>query len=617
MDCRLQIADCRLKEAPADAAAESSQAAPAPSAICNRRSAILWLCPLASAALLYLAYFPVAWGWLAWFALVPLLVLVRQPGAPRHLYLACWVGGLAFHWPVLQWVRVADLMMYAAWAALATYGALYWPVALALVRAFERRTRLPLVVTFPAVWVALEFVRYGLAGCFVSMLTGSHQHDVPGGFGWYILGHTQHDFLELIQVADLGGAYALTFLVAAANALLFEALAGRGWFRRVFLAGAELRWRRHALLVQGLGVVLLLFAALGYGKWRLAEPLTTRPGPRIALMQTNIDQRFRNLTVSPDPEKREKALDKMIKEFAGLAGQAGGLRPDLVITPETSYPGTWQEWAPGQPRERSQKLARDVTAAVRAPVLLGMTAVVLPPDGKALAYNSAILVGRDGRWLGRYDKMHRVPFGEYIPLGTWLPFLSALSPYEGTSWVVHSGTEFTRFPLLARGRGYTFGVLICYEDTDPALARPYGGGGQEPVDFLVNISNDGWFNGTSEHDQHLAICRFRAVECRRSVARSVNMGISAVIDSNGRVLAPELVRQAPFCRWEIPEGAGALPVSRWHEFKKVSGVLVATVPLDDRVSFYARQGDLFAAACLAAVLVLAVALRITRRRQPA
>jgi apolipoprotein N-acyltransferase len=213
--------------------------------------------------------------------------------------------------------------------------------------------------------------------------------------------------------------------------------------------------------------------------------------------------------------------------------------------------------------------------------------------------------------------MHRVPFGEYIPLGNWLPFLAKLSPYKGFSWIVHPGEQFTRFPLAGRAGEFTFGVLICYEDTDPVLARPYGGAGQEPVDFILNISNDGWFNGTSEHEQHLAICRFRAVECRRSIGRSVNMGISAVIDSNGRVLAPQLLRDGPTRMWEIPEGAGALSTSRWHEFKKVSGVLVATVPLDERVSFYARHGDWFAGGCLLAVSLLGLTLTLTRRRQSA
>ncbi len=578
-------------------------------------SLALWLAPSASALLLYLAYFPVAWGALAWVALVPLLLLVRLPGRPRRLYLACWVGGLLFHWPVLQWVRVADGRMYGAWAMVATYGACYWPVGLALLRWFARRTPLPLVLTFPVVWVALEFVRWGLAGCFLSLLLGSHQHDVPGGFGWYVLGHTQHDYLPVIQVADLAGAFGVTFLVAAVNALVFEVLAAMGWLRRRLLAGEPARWRPVALAAQALLVLGLLGGALAYGQWRLGQPAGPS-GPRIALVQTNVDQRLRNRTIDLDEEQRDAAREGMAKHFARLVAVAARCRPELIVTPETSYPGVWQERAPGKPRLYSQELARDIGEQLGVPVLLGMTAEVMGHDLKERSYNSAILIGADGRWLGRYDKMHRVPFGEYIPLGSWLPFLSWFSPYEGASWAVSPGEQFTRFALPGRGDGKacTFGVLVCYEDTDPALARPYGGAGQEPVDFVVNASNDGWFDGTGEHDQHLAICRFRAVECRRSVVRSVNMGISAVIDGNGRVLAPELVRETPARVWEIPAEAESLPVERWGEFKKTAGVILARVPLDGRVSFYARHGDLFAGSCLGLVLVLGLGLTLTRRR---
>jgi apolipoprotein N-acyltransferase len=180
--------------------------------------------------------------------------------------------------------------------------------------------------------------------------------------------------------------------------------------------------------------------------------------------------------------------------------------------------------------------------------------------------------------------------------------MNAFAPYD-FDYSVWPGQTFTRFPLAdpSTGKHFTFGVLICYEDTDPALARPYGGGDSEaPTDFLLNISNDGWFDGTSEHDEHLAICRFRAIECRRSVARSVNMGISAVIDSNGRVLQPQSL-PLPDARvnaddrvWMVPMqrgGATELPVSDWHDYKKVPGVLLTVIPIDDRISLYARWGD--------------------------
>src|SRR5262249_15523446 len=155
----------------------------------------------------------------------------------------------------------------------------------------------------------------------------------------------------------------------------------------------------------------------------------------------------------------------------------------------------------------------------------------------------------------------------------WLPLMQWLSPY-GFDYSVTPGERQTRFAL----DGYHFGMVICYEDTDPYLARQYARpeGSEPPVDFLVNTSNDGWFDGTAEHEEHLAVARFRAVECRRALLRAVNMGVSAVIDGNGRVLRPETttatVGDKPVPLWTVPgDGSRApeLPTARWHDFKKV------------------------------------------------
>jgi apolipoprotein N-acyltransferase len=143
------------------------------------------------------------------------------------------------------------------------------------------------------------------------------------------------------------------------------------------------------------------------------------------------------------------------------------------------------------------------------------------------------------------------------------------------------------------GRTFTFGCLICYEDSDPYLARQYVT--SEPVNFLVNISNDGWFDGTEEHEQHLAICRFRAIEARRAIVRSVNMGISGVIDSDGRVVA--------------------LPDPDWSKSKKTEAVVTHVVPIDNRSPLYATLGDWIPAACWLAALV--GWLLAMRKKQPA
>jgi apolipoprotein N-acyltransferase len=464
--------------------------------------------------------------------------------------------------------------MNATWAALAVYCSLYFPAAVALLRRLDRTTALPLTVTLPAVWVGLEYLRSFLIT----------------GFAWYYLGHTQHAFLPVIQVSDLGGVYAVSVLVAAVNGLLFEALAGRAWFRRLAALpeGASRFGPRQAVAVP-----LLLAAALGYGSWRLGQG-GGEPGPVVALLQNNLDQRIRNARNDPADDSR-KAVQTMFDHSQELHWRSlrGPTRPDLIVWPETSYPVDWIEIDPAAPPEslpdgmaRWQAgywlMARNLSEWSGTPVLLGLSGRQVHADGTRTRTNSALLIPADGELFDRYDKRHCVPFGEYVPLRDVFPWLAQFAPYD-YDYSVTPGGRSTRFPLATADRLYHFGVLICYEDTDPVLAREYAhparedGRDRPAADFLVNISNDGWFDGTSEHEEHLAISRFRAVECRRALVRSVNMGISAVIDGNGRVVA--------------------LPGATWAESKKVAAVVTAAVPIDRRVSPYAHLGDWLPVGC--------------------
>jgi apolipoprotein N-acyltransferase len=396
---------------------------------------------------LWLSYFPVACGWLGWVALVPLLTLVRSPARPRAVYVPAWVAGLAFFWPALQWMRVADERMYATWAFLATYCALYFPLALCLVRFLERRTALPLLLTLPAVWTALEFFR---------SFFGT-------GFSWYLLGHSQHDFLPVIQVSDLTGAYGVSFLVVGVNVLLFEVLYSRAWLRTRFVgADTRARWGGTALLAQGVAVLVLMLATFAYGEWRLGQG-AGEPGPRVALLQCNLDQRLKNTGDEDTLQLHEAPLARVAAEY----------HPDLIVWPETSFPQWWSEVAPGVPAAKCYNSVRERVAPYGTNVLLGLNSEVLCPDRHVRRYNSALLLDRDGRPAGRYDKIHRVPFGEYVPLVEWLPWMNRFAPYDFDYSVV-SGTEHTRFPVAqaSGGRRSTFGVVICYEDTDPDMARP-------------------------------------------------------------------------------------------------------------------------------------------------
>lgn len=541
---------------------------------------VLWAC-----------YFPLNFGWLAWIALVPLFCLVRSQASSR-VYFYAWLCGLTFFFPALQWLRVADPRMYATWFALASYCSLYTPAAVFLVRRLERRAGIPLILAVPAVWTGLEFLR-------------AH---FMGGFAWYYLAHTQHAFLPVIQIADLAGAFGVTFVVALANAVIFEALASWEWFRTTMhlRPRAELAGPR-SLRVQAALAILLVAGVGSYGLWRLRQD-TGQPGPRVALIQGNLDQRIRNAAADDreDPAEMRRAQRRIEGHYQDLRKSAATQHPDLIVWPETSLPYPWEELGRDFPEEQldtslraaKQRLgqhqppwqeallpwlnegARQEARQARTNVLLGMNTLVFGAEKRQQRYNSAIMLDALGRTSGRYDKMHRVPFGEYVPLVEMLPWMNAFAPYD-FDYSIRPGKRATRFTLGP----YRFGVLICYEDTDPDLARGYARAedGEPAVDFLLNISNDGWFDGTSEHDEHLAIARLRAVECRRSLARAVNMGISAVVDGNGRVVA--------------------LPAATWAGSKKIATVLTVALPIDRRTSLYSRWGDWLPWGCVGLVVV--------------
>lgn len=541
-----------------------------------------------SAGLLWTAYFPLDWGPVSSIALVPLLTLVRADVPNRRRYLAATLGGLVFYGLALNWVRVAHPMMaYFAWPGGAVYCGLTWPLAIWLLRRLDR-AGLPLVISLPAVWVGLEYIRAHFPTGF-PFLSAWFQYQSLG-FGWYQLGHTWHRFIPLIQAADLGGVYLLSVAIAALNAAAY------GWVERSNIARRVLRWsartdtRRPPLgeLWATAAVLVLPAAIVAYGTIRLDHP-TFRVGPRVALLQGSLSQDLKALQ-QPTASGRPPLMD----EFLPLAEQAGSpsvgrSAPDLVVWPETCFGYDWPvPTGPGDPpgltqfaarAERSRRaIGQEVATLTRAHGLIGLN--VLEWTGERFRkFNSGVLIGPDGSSRGRYDKMHLVPFGEYVPLRESFPWLQTFTPYTH-DYSCTPGTNFTRFELPTSERGtFKFGMLICYEDTDPVFARRYNpAAGGEGVDFLVNTSNDGWFDGTEEHRQHLAICRFRAVEARRSVVRAVNMGISGVIDPDGRVVA--------------------LPVADdWQASVKARAVVRAEVPLDVRQTVYAAIGDWVPAGC--------------------
>jgi apolipoprotein N-acyltransferase len=311
-----------------------------------------------------------------------------------------------------------------------------------------------------------------------------------GGFPWGLLGYSQYGRLPAIQIAELGGVYAVSFVVLATNA----AVAG----------AVMLPWRRA---VGGLALGgVLLGLTLGFGYWRLWEP-ASEDSIRVSIMQPSIEQ-----PLKWDPSHAEATVGI----YLGLSRRAIADKPDLVVWPETATP------TPLGRDEGLVTLLRGLAKSLGAPLVVG--SIDVEGRGPVVLRNSAYLLTERGL-EGRYDKMQLVPFGEYVPLSGvigfvrgWAEFISELE--AGSKTVVFAGPPAP------------FGVVICYEGIFPELVRDFAKNGAR---LIVNITNDGWFGRTSGPPQHLAMYPLRAVEHRTAVVRSANTGISAFIAPSGQI----------------------------------------------------------------------------------
>ncbi len=539
------------------------------------------LAGLAAGFLLWTTFPPLEWSWLAWIALAPLFWLATLQGARFQPYLAAWLGGLVFWLLALEWLRMLDANAWLAWFAIAMLFSGWWPAFLALTRWAVFRLQIPLMLAAPIIWVGLEFAR---AYLFT-------------GFPWYYLAHSQFRCLYLIQIADFSSSLGVSLLIAVVNAMLVDFMTLP--LLRSTKQGTRLAARQNVRLCLG---TILLGSALCYGAFRVSTA-QFRDGPRLALLQSNIEQRRKNKGEAPP----------IIAEFAALIERAvsGPERPDLVVWPETSYPYQFIAIDPAvepgaferQVRSISEKISvkdwrerRDAIAdqihhwtdQTRVPMLIGSIFYDHQPAAVE-KYNSAILLEPNLRAIHFYHKMHLVPFGEYFPMIETLPWLLALTPYHGEK--VQS-LSFGREPLILPLGPYRLAVSICFEDTLPQVISRFfaSAGADRQPDILINLSNDGWYHGSAELDMHLAIGVFRAVEHRVPLARAVNTGLSALVDGNGEI------------RETLP--------------KETGGVLSVTVPLDDRTSWYSRWGDWLGLSCLAVSIGLIPLGWVRNRKRP-
>ncbi len=488
-----------------------------------------------SACLLVLSFPNLDQHYCIWFALVPLLFAAEGKNGYRS-FLMAWLCGFLFYAGLMYWIVVVTTtygkLPYPAGVLLmlmlSGFLALYFALPFALARFVEAKYELSLPLLLPVFWVALEYLRSFLFS----------------GFPWENLGYSPYRMLPLMQFADITGVYGVSFLIVWVNAVLYLVLRG--------IALKQLPWKAIAV------TILMLASALGYGRMRIQEAAALSAGSpplTVGLVQGNIPQ-----DIKWDAAFRDEALQR----HQDLTLSALKAEAELVVWPESATPFYFQN------EPQYQAMLFDLIRNSRSYLLIGSPSLAAE-QRHYVSFNSAFLLTPDATVAGRYDKIHLVPYGEYIPLKGLLFFLDKMVEGIGD---FRPGRDIALMPLPAS----PFGVLICYEIIFPDLTRRFV---KQGAGFLVNITNDAWFGNTGAPYQHFSMAAVRAIENKRWVARAANTGISGIISPTGTIEAASAVFTQAFLTGRI------------HPLQTIT--------------FYTRYGDVFALSLSAIALILLAA----------
>jgi len=479
---------------------------------------------------------------LAWVAFIPWLWATRKKSPLLAAYLGL-ITGFVFFTGLLYWVygvlteygHLPGPVGIFFLIVLNAYLAIYFSVFSFLLRYIAERIEFSETLFAPFFWVSLEYLR-GI---------------VFSGFPWGLLGYSQFLFPSMVQISDVTGVYGVSFLIVLVNVSLFR------------LTQSLLDQARSQALKEVVAAVIIVALTVIYGQMRLINLNQGIKGEKpffVSLIQGNIRQ---------DMKWEPQFQEETVRIYSDLTHQVGRQQPDLIIWPETATPFFFQSAYFFQ--SRILELAQQTSV----PLLFGSPA--FERTGSRINYfNSAFLISPEKKILGRYDKIHLVPFGEYAPLSSLLAFTRDIIGAIG-DFTPGKGIQNLALPW---GK---FGVLICYEAIFPNLTRRFV---EQGAEFLVNITNDAWFGRTSAPYQHLSMVTLRAVENRVFIARAANTGISAFIDSGGRIF----LSSGLFTR------------------ESLSGKIY----LNKSRTFYTKWGDLFAYTCLSFTGFLLIFFRSKR-----
>ncbi|MEI7458175.1 MAG: apolipoprotein N-acyltransferase [Pirellula sp.] len=532
---------------------------------------------------------PLRLPWAAYLACACWVVIVaKKSPLTRREYWSIWIAGSVMWLALLQGIRLAFWPLYAGWVALSLYLAVYLPLFVSLARSLHHEFRFPLPVAAATAWVGCELIRAYFAT----------------GFAACMLAHSQTPWPWMLPIASQLGGYGVSYIVMFIGALLFQWTTwvvrksnnnSAGTSDTISLAACV----AFSCVAMGVVVGSALYLS-SYEQWIAAqEPI--KPLGRILIIQENMPTMF-----DVDYEDKKLGWERYEQQTLIGARAARSKGVDLVLWPESTFGGasSWFDWDSSSAvppefgvtdvefgnilakikRDHAYKLNR-LNAAFESspPFWLVGTDTEKIRAGKRSRYNSALWLDPNKPGEAQYyTKQHLVMFGEYIPILSWFPELLAgfgmgvlSTSDEVPSWLLPSGAVLS--------------TTICFEDVLPHVVRSrivtQTANGYLP-DLLVNITNDGWFRGSSVLDHHLNNAILAAVENRRPMLVAANSGISAWIDGNGRV-----IRSIPRL-----EGGSILaepnPDGRWGYWQSVGdgpARLLALICLIPMMSWFARR----------------------------
>ncbi|MGH7952535.1 MAG: apolipoprotein N-acyltransferase [Limisphaerales bacterium] len=526
------------------------------------------------AGLLLTAAFPkIGIAGLVWIAPALIYFFARDKNSGDAFRVGC-VAGLSFWLASLYWLLLIPVAGFPilGWLVLGAFLSLFFGAWTFLISDFGFRISTSSWVrrTFwslagAAIWVALEMIR---ARIFT-------------GFPWNLLGDSQYKMISLIQIASITGVYGISFLVVWISLSLFSAA-------RMFLSKPA---SRFAWLSEIFVPLLAIAAIFAFGFMKLREPVPANSILRVTLIQPSVPQ-----TLIWNENENSNRFEQLLR----LSENALTNKTDLLVWPESALP---------EFNDASYAAIKNLVRAHRVWMIFNADDIQQRADGGVDYFNAAFFFDPDGDFVNVYHKRRLVVFGEYIPLVRWLPFVKWFTPITGSYASGEKPVTFEinlhrwgeNLPSLDQKQIDLNGVpprqtirtspLICFEDAFPQLARESAKGG---VDFLVNLTNDGWFGNSAEQWQHMAMATFRAVENGVPLVRCCNNGVTCWIDSHGRVR--KIFRDATGSVY----GMGAMTIALPLPYKKPAP------------TFYNRHGDWFGWSCVT-ISFLLLTIKIARR----